>query len=268
MKGIALVVDEPVNLEIHCLSWRNTNLKKRAAFLAILILSTSALVTGQTRLPRKSDHELVNYVRAVRVQIMVSDPFGGAVTGAGVWISQAIVATCWRNLSENPDAVITIKIGAGKGKTLEGKLVNQDIQKNIAIIQVNPNRSTKDLKLATTVPIPAAVLPRVGDKIIVPGSRPVKNSSPSLVVQHAPVSAVRPVKELGDQVKILVSNVKAYGYSGEPVLDRSGRLLGILEGPFPSVDRERWGTTEVVIPIKTVLELVERLEKKTVASPR
>ncbi len=70
------------------------------------------------------------------------------------------------------------------------------------------------------------------------------------------MAAVRPVIELGGELKILLSGVTRFGYAGEPVLDDLGHVVGILEGPYPSPDRTKWGTTEAVIPIQAALELM------------
>lgn len=49
-----------------------------------------------------------------------------------------------------------------------------------------------------------------------------------LAVQKRSVAAVRPVIELGGELKILLSGVTRFGYAGQPVLDDLGHVVGIL----------------------------------------
>jgi hypothetical protein len=142
---------------------------------------------------------------------------------------------------------------------MQGTLLVQDIHKNLALIQVEPNpfaqakprSSAHNPRLQATIPAPQ--LPQIGDKLFVVVAQ---SGRPDLAAQERSVAAVRPVIELGGELKILLSGVTWFGYAGEPVLDNSGHVVGILEGPYPSPDRAKWGTTEVVIPIQVALELM------------
>lgn len=199
-------------------------------------------------------------LRGMRVQVLLSDPMSGTITGSGFWIgTEGLVVTCWRNVSNNADGIIVIKSEA-KGGQVQGRLMAQDIHKNLALIKVSPNpfleangqssSPNRRLKAAT----PAPNLPQVGDKLFLAVQRADQKN---FDVQAQPVSAVRPVKELGSELKILLSDVTHFGTSGEPVVDGSGKLVGVLEGAYPSLDRAQWGSTVVVIPVQTILDLVK-----------
>lgn len=209
---------------------------------------------------RKTKNNLA-YLRGLRVQVVISDPLAGLTTGSGFWISSAgFVITCWRNLSQSPDGIITIKSAASSGQLMQGRLLAQDIQKNLALIKVLPNPfigaklrpSTRNPHLRAAIPAPN--LPQIGDKLLVVVAQ---SGRPDFAVQEQSVAAVRPVVELGGELKILVSGVTRYGRPGEPVVGDSGQVVGILEGPYPSPDRTKWAITEVVIPIQAALELLK-----------
>ena len=196
----------------------------------------------------------------MRVQVLLSDPMSGTISGSGFWIgTEGLVVTCWRNVSNSPDGIIIIRSEATGGQ-VKGKLIAQDIHKNLAIIKVVPNpfleangkSSSPNPRLKAATPAPN--LPQVGDKLFLA----VKQANhTNFDVQEQPVSAVRPVKELGSELKILLSDVTRFGTSGEPVVDGSGQVVGILEGVYPSLDRAQWGSTEVVIPVQAILDLVQ-----------
>lgn len=207
-------------------------------------------------------------LRGMRVQVEIYDPMAGTITGSGFWIgTEGLVVTCWRNVSNNPDGIMIVTSEA-TGAKAKGKLVAQDIHKNLALIQVVPNpfseakaksgSQIRHLKTAT----PAPNSPQVGDKLFLAVKRPKQTD---FDVQAQPVSVVRPVKELGSELKILLSDVTHFGTSGEPVVDSSGQLVGILEGIYPSLDRAQWGSTEVVIPVQPILDLVKNA---SVPSPK
>lgn len=199
-------------------------------------------------------------LRGMRVQVLISDPMSGTISGSAFWIgTEGLVVTCWRNVSNNPDGIIIIRSEATGGQ-VKGILIAQDIHKNLALIKAIPNpfleangkssSPSSRLKAAT----PAPNLPQVGDKLFLAVKRPDQTN---FDVQAQPVSAVRPVKELGSELKILLSTVARFGRAGEPVVDGSGQLVGILEGAYPSLDRAQWGSTVVVIPVQTILDLVK-----------
>jgi S1-C subfamily serine protease len=199
-------------------------------------------------------------LRGMRVRVEIYDPMAGTITGSGFWIgTEGLVVTCWRNVSNNPDGIMIITSEA-TGAKAKGKLVAQDIQKNLALIQAVPNpfseASSKsrsaNARLKTAAPAPDS--PQIGDKLFLAVKRPKQTD---FDVQAQPVSAIRPLKELGNELKILLSEVTRFGRSGEPVVDRSGQLVGILEGIYPSLDRARWGSTEIVIPVQPIMDIVK-----------
>ncbi len=213
---------------------------------------------------RVSDHAKAGNVRGslrgMRVQVEIYDPMSGTITGSGFWIgTEGLVVTCWRNISNNPDGIIIITSEATVVRA-KGKLIAQDIQKNLALIQAVPNPFSEangkphsvNSRLKTAAPAPGS--PQVGDKLFLAVKRPKRTD---FDVQSQPVSAIRPLKELGSELKILLSEVTRFGTSGEPVVDASGQLVGILEGIYPSLDRAQWGSTEVVIPVQAIGELVK-----------
>lgn len=218
----------------------------------------NSLGEGVSSRKRKDDVRVA--LRGIRLQLLLSDPMSGMVVSSGFWVSsEGLAVTCWRNVSSNPDGIIVIK-SAGTSRELKGKLVAQDVHKNLALIRVSPNPFIEATDKSSApnsrlkVAIPAPKLPQVGDRLIVPAKPP---KQPDFTAETQPVSEVRPVKELGSEMKILLSRVKLFGSSGEPVVDGSGQVVGILEGPYPSLDREKWGSTEVVIPVQAISELVK-----------
>ena len=199
-------------------------------------------------------------LRGMRVQVVISDPMSGEIAGSGFWIgTEGLVVTCWRNLSNDPDGIILITSEA-TGVKAKGKLIAQDIHKNLALIQAVPNpfseangkSKSPNSRLKTATPAPDS--PQVGDKLFLAVKRPKQTD---FDVQAQPISAIRPLKELGSELKILLSDVTRFGTSGEPVVDGSGQLVGILEGIYPSLDRAQWGSTEVVIPVQPIMDLVK-----------
>jgi len=202
----------------------------------------------------------------MRVQVEIYDPMSGTITGSGFWIgTEGLVVTCWRNVSNSPDGIMIIRSEA-TGVKAKGRLVAQDIHKNLAIIQAVPNPfqettskpHSASSRLKTAAPAPDS--PQVGDKLFLAVKGKDKTS---FDVQSQPVSAIRPVKELGSELKILLSDVTHFGTSGEPVVDGSGQLVGILEGIYPSLDRAQWGSTEIVIPVQPILDLVKGASLKS-----
>jgi S1-C subfamily serine protease len=218
-------------------------------------------VTLRERSERVSDHAKAGNVRGtlrgMRVQVEIYDPMAGTITGSGFWIgTEGLVVTCWRNVSNSPDGIMIIT-SETTGVKAKGKLIAQDIHKNLALIQAVPNpflqtggKSNSRLKAAT----PALDSPQLGNKLFLAVKGKDKTN---FDVQAQPVSAIRPLKELGSELKILLSEVTRFGTSGEPVVNGSGKLVGILEGIYPSLDRAQWGSTEVVIPVQPILDLVK-----------
>lgn len=198
----------------------------------------------------------------LRVQVLISDPLAGTNSGSGFWISsEGLVVTCWRNLSQNPDGVVTVRGAATAGQLLQGRLLAFDIQKNLAIIKVYPNpfaradSNSGRRDASPRVAIPALNPPQIGQKLFVIAARPGRAD---FAAAERSVVDVRPVSELGRELKILLTGVTQFGDAGEPVIDKSGQVIGILEGPYPSADRTKWGATEVVIPIQPALDLLKQ----------
>jgi S1-C subfamily serine protease len=211
---------------------------------------------------RPAQNHATHALGALRVQVLSVDPLSGHILSSGFWLSkEGLVATCWRNISSNPD-VVSVKL-PGTGETLQAKLVAKDIEEDLALLQVSLNasqvsNSAAEMQLddASGQPSPGSAksLLNVGENVFAQGSG---SDQPSDRIQKLAVEAVGPIAALAGRRKILLTGQERYGLPGEPVVNSAGRVVGMLEGPYTS-SVKHLDNAEVAIPIETILDVAKK----------
>jgi len=176
--------------------------------------------------------------------------------GSGVWVSKdGYVATCWHVVKNASD--IQVKVAYPGVYDLEKNILvsasftlyaatvaASDEKSDVAILKVSPNPfATPPLVLTNVGPKIKLVsadlrtaLPNPGDLALLAG---YPLGKPDLLTQTGTVAAVAlvydfQVTEVSKGVRIILSLVSNPANSGGPVFDSDGKVLGLLEGNYPS----------------------------------
>jgi S1-C subfamily serine protease len=181
-----------------------------------------------------------------------------AFVGSGVWVSKdGYVATCWHVVKNTSE--IKVEIAYPGVYNLEkhilvdasfavyaATVVASDQNADVAILKVFPNpfatppaaqriiNGEPEIKLASADL--RTKLPAPGDFALLAG---YPLGRPDLLTQTGTVAAVALVNDFQEPeaskgVRIILSLVSNPANSGGPVFDAKGKVLGILEGNFPS----------------------------------
>lgn len=201
--------------------------------------------------------EIVKEHKGMIVQIKVPLQDGKTSLGSGFWVNdRGYVATCWHVVVANPTGQIKVKSAVdplfdlqnnnmvfASWEVYSASVVTKDEKNDLALLKVEGNPFSKrkfvPIKIGDkelTAHYKQATLntklPEAGQKILIAGY-PLGRPYP--VIQEGTIASIaHSLPEFGPYLKILLSTVANPGNSGGPVIDRTGKVIGLLEGGLPS----------------------------------
>jgi S1-C subfamily serine protease len=226
--------------------------------LSTVSAAQKAAVQHRTQVPIMSTRQLHNSAVSSTVAVVAGPNTATESLGSGVWVSKdGYLATCW-HVVENASEVQVKVAYPGVYDLEKNMLVNAvfavyaatvaatDKKADVAILKVSPNpfvtppaiqrmvNGEPEIKLASADL--RTGLPNPGDLALLAG---YPLGRPDLLTQRGAVAAVALVwdfqgVEASKGVRIILSLVSNPANSGGPVFDSDGKVLGLLQGNFPS----------------------------------
>jgi S1-C subfamily serine protease len=172
--------------------------------------------------------------------VSVQSGMGGG-TGV-VWSADGYIVTC----NHVVHRVRSTKVGFGDGRQVDAKVVGRDPYSDIALLKVDTN-GLKPIEPADSDGL------SVGEFVLAlanPFNR--QPSATSGIITNAK-STLRAIRGMNMENVIITDARLNPGYSGGPLIDASGRMIG-LNAAFA------W-SRGIAVPIETVKTIVERLMK-------
>jgi S1-C subfamily serine protease len=165
----------------------------------------------------------------------------GGGTGV-VWSADGYIVTC----NHVVHRVRSIKVGFGDGNQMEAKVVGRDPYSDIALLKVDSG-GLKPIELADSDGI------NVGEFVLALANPFNQQPSATSGIITNARSTLRAIRGMNMENVIITDARLNPGYSGGPLIDASGRMIG-LNAAFA------W-SRGIAIPIGTVKTIVERLMK-------